>query len=895
MSRWRVALRIAARDAWKHKVRSALVIALVSLPVLVVTAGLVIERTSDVNAVEALPRTLGNADALVEPTSDGALLQAPDGSQWHGVGHLGRDGDRPAGQTPTEADLLGVLGDDTRVLVHRSGELPVRTPQGEVDYVMLREFPVGDHLTDPLLARVSGAWPAGAGEVTVNEAFLALGYEVGDRPAFLGDDAPRIVGVVEHAALNAPVVVGEEGSLSGVGGAGQALSEQWLVETGPVTWDDVEALNRLGFMVTSRAVVLDPPARSELDPEIQWALDNDGSGEIAVVIALVVVMVLIQVALLAGPALAVTARQQSRTLALVAAAGGTPGQARLVVVAQGLVLGVGAALGGAVLGVGAGVALLGPAQRLESWQRFGPLDVPWWWIAGVVALGALSVFLAAVVPAWLTARQDPVAALAGRRADGAPDPRSPVLGVVLVASGLLGTLYAVTRAYMAEVVIAASTVVVVLGVLLLTPIILAAVARTVKGLPLPVRFAARDAARHRGRTVPAVAAVAATVAGVVALGIGASSDDLKQRQAYSPALAEGATSVTWWAPEVPGEETLSAGRAAARVAAAVEGVGADGRVMHGLSHSYGDEEEVRWYVSGDGSQDDWLLESADGSYGSTVLVADVAPDFPVGTGPDAGVDADLVAQVQEALDAGRAAVLTSRDVRGTTVTLVQETMVWNGDEGTSDRTAEMVLPATFVQVTGVGRFSAIVPSAVAEAEGLPVVPVGVYVADGLDEEQSDAVVSELVDTAVDVSVWTERGYEGADTGIVMLVLGAAGAVLMLVGTLTATFLALSDAKPDLATLGAVGASPRTRRGVGASYALLVGGVGAVLGVLIGLVPGFASAYVMTARGYWEGAQGPYFDVPWLLLAVVVVGLPLLTAAVIWASVRARMPMVARVD
>ena len=50
-------------------------------------------------------------------------------------------------------------------------------------------------------------------------------------------------------------------------------------------------------------------------------------------------------------------------------------------------------------------------------------------------------------------------------------------------------------------------------------------------------------------------------------------------------------------------------------------------------------------------------------------------------------------------------------------------------------------------------------------------------------------------------------------------------VLMLGGTLTATFLALSDARPDLATLSAVGASPRTRRGVAAAYAVAVGLVG----------------------------------------------------------------------
>ena len=62
---------------------------------------------------------------------------------------------------------------------------------------------------------------------------------------------------------------------------------------------------------------------------------------------------------------------------------------------------------------------------------------------------------------------------------------------------------------------------------------------------------------------------------------------------------------------------------------------------------------------------------------------------------------------------------------------------------------------------------------------------------------------------------------------------------MLGGTLTATFLALSDARPDLATLSAVGASPRTRRGVAAAYAVVVGLVGAVLGAAVGFIPGIA--------------------------------------------------------
>ena len=99
-------------------------------------------------------------------------------------------------------------------------------------------------------------------------------------------------------------------------------------------------------------------------------------------------------------------------------------------------------------------------------------------------------------------------------------------------------------------------------------------------------------------------------------------------------------------------------------------------------------------------------------------------------------------------------------------------------------------------------------------------------------------------------------------------LAALGGVLMLGGTLTATFLALSDARPDLATLAAVGAAPRTRRGVAASYALVVGFVGALLGAVGGVHPGHRDhlpadlpCRPTSSGGTGEAASGPFLDVP----------------------------------
>ena len=128
--------------------------------------------------------------------------------------------------------------------------------------------------------------------------------------------------------------------------------------------------------------------------------------------------------------------------------------------------------------------------------------------------------------------------------------------------------------------------------------------------------------------------------------------------------------------------------------------------------------------------------------------------------------------------------------------------------------------------------------------------------------------------------------------ILLLVLGGLGGVLMLGGTLTATFLALSDARPDLATLSAVGASPRTRRGVAASYALVVGLVGALLGAAVGFIPGIAVTYPLTG-GQLDGRGRPvacprhYLDIPWLLIGSLVLALPLLTALIVGLTARSR--------
>ncbi|MGV3564307.1 MAG: FtsX-like permease family protein, partial [Nocardioides sp.] len=560
-------------------------------------------------------------------------------------------------------------------------------------------------------------------------------------------------------------------------------------------------------------------------------------------------------------------------LALVAAAGGTPAQARRVVLASGVVLGLAAALLGLGVAVPLSLALM-PLFQLASDTRFGPFDVEPLHLLGVAGFGVLSALLAAGVPAWLASRQDVVAVLAGRRGDARPSRRSPLLGLVLLAAGTGSSAYGASRAGGGGVPIAAGAVVCVLGMILLVPVVVAALARAARRLPLALRFAARDAARHRTRTVPAVAAVAATVAGVVALGIAITSDEAQNRETYRASLPLDAAVVTDYRVDADLEP----------YAEAVRDVAPDLEVerLRGIV-------ERRAEVRLGSASGERLLSSYGGPFAATVLVAERVPDAVLGLDPEQRRAADRV------LAEGGVLAFAEGAVEGDT-----SRVLLRGYARDADRRVVRA-PAVFVPVDGdYATVQGVVAPAVAEELGARVIDAGLYLP-GPVPTATAADLGEAVGAVREsASFFVERGYQPPDeTVVVQLVLGALGAVLMLGGTLTATFLALSDARPDLATLSAVGAAPRTRRGVAAAYALVVGLVGAVLGALVGAVPGVAITYPLTGP-VDLGAGTPagpshYLDVPWLLVLGVVVGLPVLTAVLVGLTARSRLSLTARLD
>ena len=146
-------------------------------------------------------------------------------------------------------------------------------------------------------------------------------------------------------------------------------------------------------------------------------------------------------------------------------------------------------------------------------------------------------------------------------------------------------------------------------------------------------------------------------------------------------------------------------------------------------------------------------------------------------------------------------------------------------------------------------------------------------------------------------LYVERGFQRYDETVMRIMMGAA-ALLLLIVTLISTALSMAEQQSDQGTLAAVGATRRTRRGFAASQAMVVGFIGAVLGIAVGLVPGIAVSYPLTRNSNYDPVTGldtttgPYLDIPWTPLLLVVVGVPLLAGLLSAAAIR-KAPMMSR--
>lgn len=197
MRGWLAALRIARRDARRARGRSALIIALIGLPVLASTVVVVSAASFRLTTVQEIDRAIGAADAMVTWELDAPVVQSPDGEESALIeADLAGDGNaRRVG----EADLPAQLPAGSRVVPLLFGEREMRTATG-----VGRLAAEGADLADPIHAgRVvlrQGQVPTTDREVALTRpASDRLGASVGEAvQAADGSSSWTVVGIVEY-------------------------------------------------------------------------------------------------------------------------------------------------------------------------------------------------------------------------------------------------------------------------------------------------------------------------------------------------------------------------------------------------------------------------------------------------------------------------------------------------------------------------------------------------------------------------------------------------------------------------------------------------------------------------------------------------------------------------
>lgn len=933
---WRIAVRMARRDVHRHKGRSALIAIMVALPVLALVAGAAIYATSDLDAREQLPLTLGSSAASLFHTA--GTSRVVQGTTLEGTGTSDQEARPIPGFAPgSEAVALAALtrGHVTEVS-NATSIVVVGGRQTRPAYLGIdgAHFPAaGDraHL-------LTGRWPDTADELLVTPMGIRDGLpSTGTiRLRIEGVDEKdrdvRVVGtgtgyVRSYNNVDPAKLIG----LTVQTGVLQTYGTEYLLDRAePVLAEEVQRLNDYGVFVLSRALVLDPSMATAsglgVDPS-DSGLTSRKDVQFAGVAGLAGVGLLLLTSLLAGPAFAVSAARQRHTLALAASNGADRRQLRRTVLGQALVLGVGATA--VALGVG-----LVSAWLITLWLRasrpgtfLGPFDVPWLAVLVIVASGVISSVVSALLPSRGLGRLDIVGVLRGQSVSPRLRRRVPIVGIVLAAGGAAVTVAG--GIVSSPNTMTAGSAVLVLGALLVVPLLLMVLGRLTRHAPVAIRMATRDAARQRGRATPTVAAILAGSAVLSTVLVFAASTAALSAKTYVPRIVPGHGSIGTQndvASVIALAEGAAPGVQATRIDRVVvpmdnqNGPATSEPLLMALRPGCTPQSVLDAVTSGTdtgdrcrsvgatfygGSYSAMLVANAD--YLARLLHLDAAQVQALRSGSI--VAADGIGAPTKEIPLGDGA--TSYAPGGATIEIVDGELPFarfdfsygnNGPRlaGPAVTTTAPALSAprrSFTMAFPQHDIGAVMVPAAAKRLGFGTELTGIALDAGdrdITLAEQDAIAAALAKGAPDSEVYIERGFQD-DTLLVFLIAVGVIGLIILIATLIATALAQAESQSMSSTLAAVGATRTTRRNLAAAQAGLLALLGTMLGVLIGIVPGVAVSW-SNSLSTWDAIQNgitdPTIVIPWLQLAAPGIAVPLIAAALAWVSIR-RHPTVTR--
>jgi putative ABC transport system permease protein len=385
--------------------------------------------------------------------------------------------------TPTDKSATAspsYVAAQTALLARRFGTVQVianetfSVPGSTQTYQLRSQDPDGAY-GGPMLQLLSGHYPTGPDEIAVTPGLATeLNLHVGDVWPLEGK---TVVGVVQNPQ--------------------SLLDEFALVPPGQVTHP------------TEVSVLFDGDTKAVRDLPYVTTPGENGSntiGPAVIVLALATVGMLL-IALVSIGGFTVLAQRRMRSLGMLESMGATDRNVRLVLEANGVIVGFVGAVVGFALGLGLWLAYR-PHNEQSAHHVIGMFALPWDVIVPALVLAVIATFFASGYPARAITRMPVVSALAGRPAPPRQIHRSLVPGVIALVLGfVMFSLSGAAGNGGGVIWLVPGLIALIVGIILVSPFFLALLARVGGKSPIAIRLPLRDMARYRARSGSALSAI----------------------------------------------------------------------------------------------------------------------------------------------------------------------------------------------------------------------------------------------------------------------------------------------------------------------------------------------------------------------------------------------------
>jgi putative ABC transport system permease protein len=734
------------------------------------------------------------------------------------------------------------LASQIAALEHRFGRVDVIENQtiavpGSIDTYNLRAQDPHGAYGQPMLSLVSGHYPAGPGEVAVTSGVAA------DFHLHVGEvwQGRQVTGIVENPQ--------------------NLLDEFALVVPG-----QVRAPTEVTVLFNAHGVA---PGRIGPNVASVASVQNSNVLNPETITVAGVTLGMLLIALVAVGGFTVVAQRRLRAIGMLASLGATDRNIRLVVRANGVVVGLVGAVAGAVLGLAAWLAYR-PLLEASTHHAIGVLSVPWLVVVLAMVLAVVATYVAASWPARAVTRVPVVMALSGRPAPPKPAHRWAVpAGLVFLVAAflLLGHSAAQGARSGGPRFLVFGFVALVVALILLAPFCLGILARIARRGPVSVRLALRDLARYRSRSGSALGAISVGVLIAVIICVAATARYSNVLDYAGPNLASNQLIVyPANSPNGPGGGP-GAGPGGTVKPASPSAMTAS---AHGIAAALGSHDIIQL-----DSTSATLQHDAPGrNYSGPLYVA--TPQLLAAFGiknTDVSPTADILSMRPGFSGIGQMQLVYGNYYggHGPPPAAAGHTFACPA----SDCLANPVVQ----EVTGLPSGTS-APNTVITEHAVQQLGLQPTVAGWLIQTPSPLTTAQIHNArqtagAVGLSIETRSSVPGLteiiDWATVFGIVLALGILAMSVGLIR------SETARDLRTLSATGASGPTRRNLTAVTAGALGLLGAVLGTLAG----YLAAYAWFRSSPLNGGASALTSVPVENLLVIVVGMPLLAAVIGW--------------